>query len=76
MVKSYGNNGGLVMVPNPYWQQAWNKTLTLTEVDRPIAQTSDVSYHNYQQGQYDINQCLQTSIHSRAARMTSTKCQR
>ncbi|HKV86138.1 MAG TPA: peptide ABC transporter substrate-binding protein [Ktedonobacterales bacterium] len=54
MVKSYGNNGGLVMVPNPYWQQAWNKKLTLTEVDRPIALSSDVSYHNYQQGQYDL----------------------
>ena len=54
MVKSYGKNTGLIMVPNPYWQEAWGKKLTLTEVDRPIVETADVSYHNYQQGQYDL----------------------
>lgn len=54
MVKSYGKNLGLVLVPNPYWQAAWGKKLTLTEVDRPIVESSDVSYHNYQQGQYDL----------------------
>ena len=54
MVKSYGKNTGLILVPNPYWQQAWGKKFTLTEVDRPIVETADVSYHNYQQGQYDL----------------------
>lgn len=52
-VKSYGDGKNLALVPNHYWEQAFGKTLTLTEVDRPLVPSSDVQYDNYKAGQYD-----------------------
>ncbi len=46
-VKSYGGGQQLVLVPNKYWEQAWNKTLTLTEVDRPLVASQDEEYKSY-----------------------------
>ena len=37
----------LDMIPNPYWEHAWNKNLTLTEVDRPFIASQDTEYHTY-----------------------------
>ncbi len=52
-VKSYGGGKQLTLVPNPYWQQAWGKKLTLTEVDRPLVRSQKDEYQNYRGGQYD-----------------------
>ena len=43
------------MVPNPYWERAWGKHLTLTEVDRPfINGGQDTEYKSYDsQDMYD-----------------------
>src|SRR5262249_45306556 len=53
MVKSYGGGQQLTLVPNPNWVAAWNKPLTLTEVDRPLVTSTDDEYNNYKAGQYD-----------------------
>ena len=42
------------MVPNPYWERAWGKHLTLTEVDRPFLKSQDDEYKSYSaNGSYD-----------------------
>jgi peptide/nickel transport system substrate-binding protein/oligopeptide transport system substrate-binding protein len=53
MVKSYGGGKQFALVPNPYWEQAWNQKLTLAEVDRPMMASPDDEYKNYLAGQYD-----------------------
>jgi peptide/nickel transport system substrate-binding protein/oligopeptide transport system substrate-binding protein len=47
MVKSYKQGVELDMVPNPRWEQAWGKHLTITEVDRPFIASQDSEYHTY-----------------------------
>lgn len=53
-IKSYGNGTLLTLVPNTYWEQAWGKPLTLTEVQRPVLSSPDTEYTNYRTGQYDF----------------------
>jgi oligopeptide transport system substrate-binding protein len=54
MVKSYARGKELQLMPNPYWEHARNKTLTLNEVDRPFLSSQDTEYKNYHaQGLYD-----------------------
>lgn len=53
MMKSYGGGQALTLVPNPYWEKAWGKQLTLTEVHRPLATSIDNEYTSYLGGQYD-----------------------
>lgn len=52
-IKSYGDGKKLTLVPNHYWEQAFGKNLTLTEVDRPLVPNFDTEYTNYRAGQYD-----------------------
>lgn len=53
-VESYGGGKDLKVVPNPYWEDAWQK-LTITEVDRPAFQKIDDEYTAYnKQGQFDF----------------------
>jgi oligopeptide transport system substrate-binding protein len=47
MVKSYARGNELQLVPNPYWETAWHKNLTLKEVDRPFLASQDTEYTNY-----------------------------
>lgn len=56
MVKSYDNGKTLEMVPNPYWEAAWNTQLKLSEVDRPYVGTIDDEYAGYRAGQYDYSE--------------------
>lgn len=53
MVKSYGGGKTLQLVKNPYWEQAWDKKLTLTEVDRPLFLSTEDEYVAYKSGLYD-----------------------
>ncbi len=54
MVKSYTPGKELQFVRNPYWERAWGKQLTLTEVDRPFLGGEDTEYTNYHTlGLYD-----------------------
>ena len=54
MVKSYTPGKDLKLVPNPYWERAWHKDLTLTEVDRPFLASQDTEYDQYHKlGDYD-----------------------
>ncbi len=54
MVKSSTSGRDLKLVPNPYWERAWGKHLTLTEVDRPFLASKDTEYTNYHTlGEYD-----------------------
>lgn len=50
-VKSYGNGTQLTFVPNPYWEQAFGKQLTVTSVERPFV-TPDQEYQNYRAGTF------------------------
>ncbi len=52
-VSSYGDGGTLTLAPNPFWEDAWGKPLTLTKVVRPLVDTQDDVYVSYQKGQYD-----------------------
>lgn len=52
-IKSYGDGKKLTLVPNPQWEQAFGKNLTLTEVDRPLMQSFDTEYADYRTGLYD-----------------------
>jgi peptide/nickel transport system substrate-binding protein/oligopeptide transport system substrate-binding protein len=54
MVKAYIPGKELKLVPNPYWESAWHKHITLTEVDRPFLASQDTEYDNYHKaGEYD-----------------------
>ena len=56
MVKAYDDGKQLRMVPNPYWESAWNTQLKLTEVDRPYVASQDAEYAAYRAGQYDYSE--------------------
>ena len=44
----------LKLEPNPYWEAAWGKHLTLSEVDRPFLKSQDDEYSAYHSsGQFD-----------------------
>jgi len=45
-------NDTLVMVPDPYWEQAFNQHLTLQRVERPFITDQDTEYANFKGGQY------------------------
>jgi oligopeptide transport system substrate-binding protein len=52
-VLSYGGGKNLKLVPNTYWEAAWQK-LTITEVDRPAFASQDDEYTAYNKGgQFD-----------------------
>ena len=56
MVKPGGYTNGveLKLEPNPYWERAWGKQLTLKEVDRPFVTSQDTEYSQYHTtGQFD-----------------------
>ena len=56
MVKpgGYVRGSELKLVRNPYWERAWGKQLTLTEVDRPFLSSQDDEYSAYHSsGQFD-----------------------
>jgi peptide/nickel transport system substrate-binding protein/oligopeptide transport system substrate-binding protein len=54
MVHSYGKGTQLTLVPNPYWELAWNQHLTLSAIVRPVLGSRDTMYTNYdRQGLYD-----------------------
>ncbi|MGH2517427.1 MAG: peptide ABC transporter substrate-binding protein, partial [Ktedonobacterales bacterium] len=53
-VASYGGGKLLKLVPNTYWEAAWQK-LTITEVDRPAFAKIDDEYTAYDKaGQFDF----------------------
>lgn len=54
MVKGYDDGKQLRMVPNPNWEAAFGKQLTLQEVDRPYYSNIDSVYKVYRQGQLDF----------------------
>ena len=43
----------IVLEPNPYWEQAWGKKLTLQKVIRPLYASVDDEYATYRSGKYD-----------------------
>ncbi len=50
-IVSYGAQDNLMtLVPNPYWEAAWGKKLTLTKVVRPIIESIDTEYASYRSG--------------------------
>ena len=51
-VVSYGGGKVLKLVPNTYWEAAYQQ-LTLTEVDRPAFASIDDEYTQYRAGQFD-----------------------
>ncbi len=53
MVSNYSRGQDLKLIPNPYWEAAWGKHLTLTEVDRPFVKDQDTEYSSYHGGKYD-----------------------
>ena len=53
-VKTYKPGAELDFIPNPYWEHAFGKNLTLSEVDRPFLGSEDTEYANYRAGSYDF----------------------
>lgn len=51
-VKSYGSGKVMTLVPNPYWETAFGKKLTLTQIQRPVVTTDQAEYTAYDGGQY------------------------
>jgi oligopeptide transport system substrate-binding protein len=45
----------IILEPNPYWEQAWGKKLTLQHVVRPIYPGIDGEYVDYRAGQNDYS---------------------
>lgn len=43
----------IILEPNPYWEQAWGKKLTLQKVVRPLYASVDSEYKDYRSGRYD-----------------------
>ena len=43
----------IILEPNPYWEQAWGKKLTLQKVIRPLYSSVDDEYAAYRSGKYD-----------------------
>lgn len=43
----------IVLEPNPYWEQAWGKKLTLQKVVRPLYPGVDSEYRDYRSGKFD-----------------------
>jgi oligopeptide transport system substrate-binding protein len=53
-VAEMGPGTDLKLVPNPYWERSWNKSITLREVDRPFLASRDTEYAQYdKRGEYD-----------------------
>jgi peptide/nickel transport system substrate-binding protein/oligopeptide transport system substrate-binding protein len=52
-IQSYEGGKGLTFVPNLYWEQAYHKQLTVTEIDRPDILSQDDEYNQYRGGKYD-----------------------
>lgn len=44
----------IILEPNPYWEQAWGKNLTLKKVIRPLYASVDSEYKDYRSGKYDF----------------------
>ncbi len=62
MVKSYGDGTQMTLVPNPNWEAAWGKQITLTSVVRPLVEDGNTEYANYRQGQYDYADVPQSAF--------------
>ncbi|MEO7000396.1 MAG: peptide ABC transporter substrate-binding protein [Ktedonobacterales bacterium] len=58
-------NDTLVMVPNPYWAQAFGQHLTLQRVERPFISDQDTEYSNYKGGQYSYTD-VPSDVYSQA----------
>lgn len=43
----------IILEPNPYWEQAWGKKLTLQKVIRPLYASVDDEYAAYRSGKFD-----------------------
>jgi len=64
MVKSYGDGSQMTLVPNPNWEAAWDKQITLTQVVRPLVADGNIEYTNYRQGQYDYTDVPQSAFNT------------
>lgn len=54
MIKSYGSGKVMTLVPNPAWEAAFGKKLTLKQIVRPLVPTIQDEYNSYRAGQYDF----------------------
>jgi oligopeptide transport system substrate-binding protein len=54
MIKSYGSGKVMTLVPNPAWEAAFGKKLTLKQIVRPLVLTTQDEYNSYRAGQYDF----------------------
>jgi peptide/nickel transport system substrate-binding protein/oligopeptide transport system substrate-binding protein len=52
-VQSYGDGTQMTLVPNPAWQEAWDKHIQLQQVQRPVIYDQDQAYSDYRAGKYD-----------------------
>jgi peptide/nickel transport system substrate-binding protein/oligopeptide transport system substrate-binding protein len=52
-VQSYGDGTTLTLVPNPYWEQAWDQHITLSQVVRPSEASLEGEYNDYRSGKFD-----------------------
>jgi oligopeptide transport system substrate-binding protein len=53
-VSSYGDGEQMTLIPNPAWQDAWDKRIRLQRVVRPVIYDGDDAYANYRAGKYDF----------------------
>ncbi|HEX3271618.1 MAG TPA: peptide ABC transporter substrate-binding protein [Ktedonobacterales bacterium] len=52
-VQSYGDGTQMTLVPNPAWQDAWDKHIQIQQVQRPVVYDQDQAYSDYRAGKYD-----------------------
>jgi peptide/nickel transport system substrate-binding protein/oligopeptide transport system substrate-binding protein len=52
-ISSYGDGKTVTYVPNPYWEAAHGKRLTIAKVVRPYAPSIDQEYTDYRSGKFD-----------------------
>jgi oligopeptide transport system substrate-binding protein len=52
-VQSYGDGTQMTLVPNPAWQDAWDKHIQIQQVQRPVIYDQDQAYSDYRAGKYD-----------------------
>ncbi|HEY7022170.1 MAG TPA: peptide ABC transporter substrate-binding protein [Ktedonobacterales bacterium] len=52
-VSSYGDGTQMTLVPNPAWQDAWDKHIQIQQVQRPVIYDQDQAYTDYRAGKYD-----------------------
>jgi peptide/nickel transport system substrate-binding protein/oligopeptide transport system substrate-binding protein len=52
-VSSYGDGTQMTLVPNPAWQDAWDKHIQIQQVQRPVIYDQDQAYSDYRAGKYD-----------------------